>query len=54
MAKCLYSYRDDLPKSLFKITAEVCKKESSDAIELRTSTGSGLSLLSEGLNINCV
>ena len=25
MAKCLYSYRDDLPKRLFKITAQVCK-----------------------------
>ena len=22
MAKCLYSYRDDLPKSLFKVTAQ--------------------------------
>ena len=27
MAKCLYSYRDDFPKSLFKITAQVCKKK---------------------------
>ena len=26
MAKWLYSYRDDLPKGLFKITAEECKK----------------------------
>ena len=26
MAKCLYSYGDDLPKSLFKITAQVCRK----------------------------
>ena len=25
MAKWLYSYRDDLPKNLFKITAQVCK-----------------------------
>ena len=26
---CLYSYRDDLPKNLFKITAQVCKKSTS-------------------------
>ena len=26
VAKRLYSYRDDLPKILFKITAQVCKK----------------------------
>jgi len=26
IAKCLNSYRDDLPKNLFKITAKVCKK----------------------------
>ena len=26
MAKCLYSYRDDLPKSLFKINAQECKE----------------------------
>ena len=29
IAKCLYSYRDDLPKNLFKITAEECKKSTS-------------------------
>ena len=27
IAKCLYSYRDDLPKNLFKITAQGCKKK---------------------------
>ena len=26
IAKCLNSYRDDLLKNLFKITAKVCKK----------------------------
>ena len=26
---CLYSYRDDLPKNLFKITAQVCKNSTS-------------------------
>ena len=26
MAKGLYSYRDDLPKRLFKITPQVCEK----------------------------
>ena len=25
VSKCLYSYRDDLPKNLFQITAEGCK-----------------------------
>ena len=29
IAKCLYSYRDDLPKNLFKITAEEFKKSTS-------------------------
>ena len=29
IAKCLYSYRDDLPKNLLKITAQVCKKSTS-------------------------
>ena len=27
LAKCLYSYRGDLPKNLFKITAQGCKKD---------------------------
>ena len=26
MVKCPHSYRDDLPKGLFKMTAEECKK----------------------------
>ena len=30
MAKCLYSFRDYLPKTLFKTTAQVCKKSTSD------------------------
>ena len=29
IAKCLYSYRDDLPKNLLKITAQVWKKSTS-------------------------
>ena len=29
MAKCLYSYRDDLPKNFFKIAAQECKKSTS-------------------------
>ena len=29
IAKCLYSYTDDLPKYLFKITAQGCKKKTS-------------------------
>ena len=29
IAKCLYSFRDDLPKNLLKITAQVCKKSTS-------------------------
>ena len=29
IAKCLYSCRDDLPKNLFKMTAEESKKSSS-------------------------
>ena len=29
IAKCLNSYRDDLPKNLFKITAQECKMSTS-------------------------
>ena len=29
IAKCLYSYKDNLPKNLFKVTAQVCKKSAS-------------------------
>ena len=37
-SKCLYSCRDDLPKSLFKITAQVYKKSTLfDARLSRTS-----------------
>ena len=37
MAKWLYSYRDDLPKGLFKITAAECKK-SRLPVDVRIST----------------
>ena len=42
VAKCLYSYRDDLPKILFKITAQVCKK--SFLFDVRRSKKSPLRL----------
>ena len=29
VAECFYSYRDDLPKNLFKVTAQECKKSTS-------------------------
>ena len=43
MAKRLYSYRGDLPKSLFKITAQVCKKSTSE-VDVRRSKTSLLKL----------
>ena len=42
VVKCLYSYRDDLPKILFKITAQVCKK--SFLLDVRRSKKSLLRL----------
>ena len=51
MAKWFYSYRDDLPKGLFKITAEECKKSTSgwrayfclrSAVVIRGETNSGV------------
>ena len=43
MAKCLYPYGDDLPKSLFKITAQEGKK-SPLLVDVRRSKTSLLKL----------
>ena len=51
MAKWLYPYKDDLPKGLFKITAEDCKKSTSgwrahfcvrSSVVIRGETSSGV------------